>query len=173
MHSPPAIAAAIQIAALLGLAGCGYSFGVPKAPGGVRRLGVAPITEPGIDLDAAAVVSVAVRRSVARGPSVALASTAKAEAILRVVLLGATSSLEPFSSRSVRATQYRALIRIRATLEKPDGVVLWRSPVLEGRAPYLSVADAAETLDGAQRRAMAHAAADAADKLMTAMLYGG
>ncbi len=152
--------------------GCGYTFGAPRAPGGVERLDVAPVVEPGIDVDAAAVVASAVRTSVSRGGSISLSSPSAADALLKVELLGSAAGLEPFASPSVRATQYRAAVRIRATLVRPDGEVLWTSPIVEGRAPFLSVPDAAETLDGVRRRAMVTAASDAADQLIAAMLYG-
>jgi hypothetical protein len=161
---------AAWIHALL-LVGCGYTIGPGRTPGGVRTIAVARIEEPGLDLDAAAMVAESVRRAVARGPSTELASSG-ADATVEVKLLESSSGLAPLADPSTRAAQYRAIIRLTAVLTKSDGRVLWRSSVVTGEAPYLSMPGKLEALDGARRRALAQAADDAATKLLALMVYG-
>jgi membrane associated rhomboid family serine protease len=162
------------IAALLSLllSGCGYVLGPGRTPGGVRAVAVQKIDEPGLDLDAAALVAESVRRAVARGPSTELAPAGSAEATMEIRLLESSSGLVPLADPATRAAQYRAIIRLSAVLTKSDGHILWRSSVVTGEAPYLSMPGKLEALDGARRRALAQAADDAAAKLLALMVYG-
>jgi hypothetical protein len=154
------------------LVSCGYTLGPGRTPGGVRALAVAKIDEPGLDLDAAALVAESVRRAVARGPSTELAPSGSEEATVEIRLLESSSGLAPLADPATRAAQYRAIIRLTAVLTKSDGRVLWRSAIVTGEAPYLSMPGKLEALDGARRRALAQAADDAAAKLMALIVYG-
>jgi hypothetical protein len=155
---------------LLGsLASCGYSIGAGRAPGGLTSLAVETKDQEALDVDAAALVSRAVRRAIARGPSTQLAEEG-AEGTLRVRLIEARADLAPLADPRLRAAQYRAEIRLVATLVRTDGKLLWTSSLIVGEAPYLSTPGALERLDGARRRALERAAEDAADRLVAAML---
>lgn len=157
--------ASLLIAAL-GLASCGYTFGRD-----LRPISVAPIKEPGIDVDAAPLLTAAIRHAVARGPGTRLAGEESGAALLQVELLSSTSGLTSFADPAVRAAQYRAVVNVRATLVGANGKTLWQSSVITGEAPYLSTPGAIEKLEGARRRALERAAEDAAERLVASLRW--
>lgn len=150
------------------VASCGYHFGA-VGPQGVRALEVRAEDEQGIDVDAGALLASAVRRAVAHGPSTHLAPPGEAEAILEVRLIEARAPLSPLSDTAVRAGEYRAEVVAVGTLVAPDGRVLWRSQRVIGSAPFLSAPGALETQEGLRRAALARAAEEAAERLVTAL----
>lgn len=169
----PSLASSLtELVILLTVAGCGYTLGAAPTPGGVRHIRVAPVEEPGIDIDAAAVVSNAVRRAVARSPSTKLASGDGAEAALYVTMLDAKEGLAPYANPGARAAQYKLRVRVKARLMSSAGEMLWSSGIIEGEAAFLSPTGGLESVDGARRRAMVSAAEDAADRLIDAMTHG-
>jgi hypothetical protein len=153
-------------------ASCGYSVGAVRTPGNVRRISVAPVQEDGIDIDAAALVAREVRRKIANGMSTTLSDEENAQAVLAVTLLDSDAKLAPLADPGLRAAQYVAVVRIRGTLTSTAGKALWKSGVISAEAPYLSVPDDLEALDGARRRALAQAAESAAARLVGGMTYG-
>src|SRR5262249_44155475 len=89
---------------------CGYSV----APGaGARAIAVGKISEPGIDIDAAALVNAAVRHAIASSPSTRLVSSGAAEATLDVELVNSASALAPLADPNLRAGQYRAVVLVK------------------------------------------------------------
>lgn len=152
------------------LVACGYTVGAVRPAHGPRAIRVAPIEERGIDVDAAAQVARAVRRRIAMGPSTSLEED-RPEAILKVRLLEAKDALSPMSDPRLRAAEYVAQIRLQGTLSSTVGRTLWRSPVLVGEAHFMSMPGSIEALDGARRRALAQAADQAADRLLTHLIH--
>jgi outer membrane lipopolysaccharide assembly protein LptE/RlpB len=153
----------------LALGGCGYRLGARPLVGGVRALSVPAVRGEGIDLDAEAELARALRRAVARGPSTRLVPAGAADARLAVRLISADAGLAPLSDGAARASDYELRVRVSATLIRGVEEVIWRSGPVEGRAPYFSVPDAAEALDGARRRALARACEAAAEQLLGAL----
>ena len=145
-------------------ASCGYTV-TTSAGGGIRRLAVAPIEEPGLDIDGGAMVSVAVRRAVARGPGLRLVRT-HPDALLFVRLIDARTGLRPLADPGARAAQYAVTVKIQGELRRADGAALWTSPTIVGAAEMLSPADGVEAIDGARRRTLQRAAEDAAEQLV-------
>jgi hypothetical protein len=156
---------------LLLCSACGYAMGTGRFPQQVERIAVPPVTEDGVDVDAAGVLAGLVRKAVAAHPAARLVSAKRAEAILHVKLDSVGGGLAPLSDPGSRAAQYRSQITITAQLKRPGGEVIWRSGRIVGQADFLSVPDAIETLDGARRRALARAAENATDQLMTSLIY--
>ncbi|MCC7383592.1 MAG: hypothetical protein IT384_17260 [Deltaproteobacteria bacterium] len=162
-------AVTVFLPALIGASACGYQLG---AATGVQNLAVHVEDQRGLDVDAEALVAGALRRTIARGPGTSLAPDGEEEATLRVQLIDARSGLSPLADPSLRAAQYRAEIRVVATLLGSDGRVLWRSSVLSGEASYLSRPGGLEVLDGARRSALARAAEDVAERLRASLAFG-
>lgn len=152
------------------LAACGYTVGAVRPAHGPRALKVAAIEERGIDVDAAAQVARAVRRRVAMGPSTRLEEH-EPEAVLSVRLLDARHALSSLSDPRLRAAEYVAQIRLQGTVSSTVGRPLWRSPVVVGEAHFMSMPGGVESLDGARRRALAQAAEQAADRLITHFVH--
>ena len=147
---------------------CGY--GSAAAPVAIR---VAPVAEPGLDVDAAALVARAVRRAVARGPGTRIAATGAEEISLEVELLDAGMNLAAFADPNLRAAEYRATVLLRGRLRDPSGAVVWSSPVIAGESAVLSPPGRVEVLDGARRRSLEWAAEDAADRLVVSVRLAG
>ena len=160
-----------SVAALIALSACGYTVGA-RPPAGARRIHVAPIVEHGVEADAAGVVAVAVRRTIARGPSTTLVDPDLAAATLQVEIIDTSAPVAPGADPAARAAEYASRVRLSAALVHRDGRVLWRSSSAAGEALFVSVPGPMEALEGARRRALAEAARDAADALVTQMLYG-
>jgi hypothetical protein len=158
----------VAIIVALSAASCGYSF-APRA-GAARPIHVAPIAEPGIDVDAAAWVNVAVRHAVARSPSTRLVAREEAYATLEVEMVNSAAALAPLADPGLRASQYHAVLVLRGKLVDKTGRVLWRSEAT-GDVPFLSTPGPIETLDGARRRALQRAAEEAADRLIGALTW--
>jgi hypothetical protein len=150
-------------------AGCGYTVG--PAGGTARAIAVGRMTEPGIDVDAAALVNAAVRHALASSPGTRLVAEDAADETLDIELLNATSGLAPLADPNLRAAQYRALVLVRGKLIDRTGKVTWTSPVITGEAPFLSTPGPIETLDGARRRALSRAADVAAERLVASMTW--
>jgi lipopolysaccharide assembly LptE-like protein len=162
----PAFHAALAFT--IALAGCGYSA-VPAA--GARSIAIGRLSEPGIDVDAAALVNAAVRHAIASSPSTRLVSRGAADATLDIELLNSASALAPLADPNVRAAQYRAVVLVRGRLLDKRGVLIWESPVIQGDSPFLSTPGPVETLDGARRRALARAADIAAERLVACLVW--
>lgn len=165
---PPRPPLGLALAALV--AACGYTVGAVRPANGPRALRVEAIEERGIDVDAAAQVARAVRRRVAMGPSTRLEEDAP-EAVLSIRLLDARHALSPMSDPRLRAAEYVAQVRLLGTLSSTVGRSLWRSPVVVGEAHFMSMPGSMESLDGARRRALAQAAEQAADRLLTHLVH--
>ena len=151
--------------------GCGYGLARARAPSGIETVHVEVSDERGLDVDAAAYVSRAIRAAVARGPALALANESTSDGVLEVKLIDASTPLAPFADPSLRAAQYRAEVRLLATLARADGRVVWRSSLIVAEAPYLSTPGRLEMLDGARRRALEVAARRAAEQLLSSMMH--
>jgi hypothetical protein len=143
---------------------CGYGVGATRAIS-VGKL----VDAQAIDVDAAALVTNAVRRAVARGPRTRLVESDAADAHLEVELLSTDSPLAPFADPAARAAQYRATVTVRGRLVDRGGKIVWTSNAITGEARYLSVSGAVEALEGARRRALERAAEDAAERLLAGM----
>ncbi len=152
---------------LLLVAGCGYTTSARRADGTVHTLYVAPISEPGIDLDAGADVARAVRLAIGRASGLALEDAATADYTVTVEIVAVDTSLAPFSEPSLRAAQYAVRISVRAVLEAVPGEIAWTTPVVVGTSQYLSTPGGVAALDGANRRTIEVAAEQAASRLVT------
>lgn len=150
---------------------CGYQVTARGTGAAARAIRVGRIIEPGIDVDAAAMVAGAVRQAIARGPSTRLVRGDAAEAELEVELVNSASALATLADPGLRAAQYRAVVLVRGRLLDKQGKVLWTSTVITGEAPYLSAPGPIEALDGARRRALERAADDAAERLVASMSW--
>lgn len=158
---------AIGVCLLVGGAGCGYSVG--RGASGPRTLAVSMTKEPGIDLDAAAMVDNATRRALTRSPSTRLVSQEGADQVLEVELLQVQAGLAPFAEPGLRAAQYQVSVRIKGRVVDSSGRALWSSATITGEAPFVSTPGSLEALDGARRRALARASDEAADRLVAAL----
>ena len=158
----------IRIVALLMLpcASCGYSVGSRGLGHEPRRVVVAPVREAGIDIDAAALVSSAVRRAITRTPAASLIAAGSGRSTLDVELIDTQKRLAPMADPGQRAAQYRVTVRLRGKLVSPSGRTLWTSAPVDGNAYFVSTPGPIERLDGAGRRALAKAAEEAADRLV-------
>jgi hypothetical protein len=134
-----------------------------------HMLGYLALEESGLDVDVAAYLARAVREAVARSTSTSLVREDAAEVRLEVVLLGASSPLQPFADPNLRAAQYVATVSLRARLVDKRGQVVWTSEVINGEAPFLSPQGRIEVLDGVRRTALSRAADDAASRLIASM----
>lgn len=151
--------------------GCGYGLARARAPHGIESVHVEVRDERGLDVDAAAQVSRAIRGAVARRPALALGSEGSAGGVLEVKLVDASTPLAPFADPAVRAAQYRAEVRLLATLADGEGKIVWRSSLIVAEAPYLSPPGPLEMLDGARRRALEVAADRAAEALISSLMH--
>lgn len=147
--------------------GCGYGFG--PAGGGARAIDVGKIGEPGIDVDVAAAVDIAVRHALARTPSTRLATRGEADATLEVDVVNSAAGLAPMADPGMRAAQYRAVVLVKGRLIDRGGKVIWSSAPVVGEAPFLSTPGPMVNLDGARRAALARAADQAASRLVASM----
>lgn len=152
---------------LLLVAGCGYTTSARRADGTVHTIYIAPISEPGIDLDAGADVARSVRLAVGRSSGLALAEAGDADYTMTVEILGVDSSLAPFAEPTLRAAQYNVRISLRAVLEDVPGRLAYTTPIVVGESRYLSTPGGLEVLDGANRRMIEQAADQAASRLVT------
>ena len=146
-------------------------MGTGRFPGKVKNVAVRPVHEDGVDVDAAGILSGVIRKAVAAHPAATLVTEQNAEAILVVELLSVGGGLAPLADPGSRAAQYRSQISIKAKLDHSSGNTIWHSGRIIGQADYLSVPDGIETLDGARRRALMRAAQNAADQLVTSLVY--
>ena len=146
-------------------------MGYGHFPDQIKKLAVPPVTEDGVDIDAAALLGGAIRRAVTRHPSADLVSVPKADARLQITLLDVSGSLAPMADPGLRAAQYRARVTMKAVLIHRDGRTLWRTSRIIGQADYLSVPDDIEALEGRHKTALKEASDSAAEQLMTALVY--
>lgn len=141
-----------------------------RAPDGeMIAIAVAPIREPGLDLDAGADVTRAVRLAVARAAGFRLVEESDADRVLHVELLDVNSALAPFAEPSLRAAQYVVRLTLRGTLQDEHG--RWTSPAVVGEGRFLSTPGGVEQLDGANRRALERAAQQAAERLVGTLRF--
>ena len=157
---------ALAIALLL-LSACGYSLSTRARDGEAYRVKVAPVREPAIDVDAGAEVQRAVNTAVARTSGFRL-SESDDDYVLNVEILDLRAGLAPFADPGRRAAQYVARVTLRARIER-GGRTVWTSTSISGEGRYLSTPGGVETLDGANRRSIARASTEAADRLLLAM----
>lgn len=154
----------------LGLTACGYTVAsVQTTTGEPYRLEVAPVIEPGIDVDAAAYVSSAVRTAVLRSQGLELGAAGSANGRLTVEILDVQIGLGAFSEPNLRAARYQVSVVLRGRLADASGVS-WTSAAVTGTAPFLSPPGRIEALDGAGRRAMERASDEAAQRLVAALM---
>jgi hypothetical protein len=147
---------------------CGYAV----SPGaGARAIAVGKVSEPAIDVDAAAMVNAAVRHAIASNPSTRLVSGGAADATLDIELVNSAAALAPLADPNLRAAQYRVVVLVKGRLHDRSGKVIWESPVIVGEAPFLSTPGQVEALDGARRRALSRAADVAAERLVASLTW--
>lgn len=167
-RGPLSVRGLALLAATLLVAGC-YTLGAP-APDH-PRLFVEVVDDDGIDVDLAALVARSARAAVAARPELTLTSRSDADAVLRLALIPGATGLSPLADPSRRSPEYRVEVRVEAVLMRDEGEALWSSGALVGEATYTSHPGSIIALDGARRLALSRAADDAAQRVITALLY--
>lgn len=163
--------AAAGVMGLVLLASC-YTLGAPMPRH--QRVFVEVVDGDGIDVDLAALLATATRDAVAGRAELSLVGRGDADVTLRVDLVPGAAGLSALADPARRAAEYRVEVRLQATLvteTSSRSEPLWRSDTIVGEATYLSAAGSIVALDGARRRALARAAEDAAQRLVTALVY--
>jgi outer membrane lipopolysaccharide assembly protein LptE/RlpB len=171
--TPPRSAAAVGLAVLVMLAGCGYRFqGQDRGlPGGAETIAVPILENPTLEPELGALLAAAIRDQFARTAAVRLVPTEDAASVLRGRVRSFEADTVAFDPQGL-AVEYRATLTLDLVLTDHAGDrILWADPQLVSTDTYRASSDPLVT-EANRREAIRRLAADLGRSVRDRVLAG-